>query len=219
MRRLRLTPLRLAAALLALSFAGVGIAYAAGMSVTSGQVGAARQSLTKGSCQLGASAVSDTWIDERNPTQANSGDTTLQIQNNKNKVDNAFLRFDLGSCNVPTTGGADAATLTIVVTSATKTNHTVSLYPVTSSWSPSTLTWNAAQSLTIGSTPTDSFTTTTGAHTLTVTADLDAAIKAGTLWGWELVDTAGSKNSTTEIASSSYATSSYRPSLSLSYEK
>ena len=205
MRRLRLTPLRLAAALLALSFAGVGIAYAAGMSITSGQVGAARQSLTKGTCQLGASAVSDTWIDESNRNQTNGGDTTLQIQNNKNKVDNAFLRFDLGSCNVPTTGGADAATLTIVVTSATRTNHTVSLYPVTSSWSPSTLTWNAAQSLTIGSTPTDSFTTTTGAHTLTVTADLDAALKAGTLWGWELVDTAGSKNSTTEIASSSYA--------------
>ncbi len=52
-----------------------------------------------------------------------------------------------------------------------------------------------------------------------MTADLDAALKAGTLWGWELVDTAGSKNSTTEIASSSYHSSSYRPSLSLSYEK
>ena len=159
------------------------------MSVTSGQVGAARQSLTKGSCQLDASAASDTSMPTRSKrNDTNGGDTTLQIRNNKNRVDNAFLRFDLGSCNVPTTGGADAATLTIVVTSATRTNHTVSLYPVTSSWSPSTLSWNAAQSLTIGSTPTDSFTTTTGAHTLTVTADLDAAVRGGTLWGWELVE-------------------------------
>ena len=66
------------------------------------------------------------------------------------------------------------------------------MFPVYSSWSSSTLTWNGLGGLTIGSTATGTFSaSTTGDKTVTVTADVDAAIKAGTLWGWELRATSG----------------------------
>jgi len=50
------------------------------------------------------------------------------------------------------------------------------------------------------------------AFTFTVTADVDAAIKAGVLWGWEIQDTSGT--ATTVISSTINP-----PSLSISYEK
>jgi phage tail sheath protein FI len=45
---------------------------------------------------------------------------------------------------------------------------------------------------------------------VTVTADLDRAIKAGAFWGWELMDTSGTGNDTTTIDS---------PSLTFDYER
>jgi hypothetical protein len=96
-------------------------------------------------------------------------------------------------------------------------NDTISLYPVYSSWSGSTLTWNGVSGLTIGSTATTSFVPSTNtAFTLTVTSDVDTAIKAGALWGWELVDTSG--GATTKINSANASNTSLRPSLTLSYE-
>ena len=52
---------------------------------------------------------------------------------------------------------------------------------------------------------------------MTVTADVDAAIKAGALWGWELRATSGTK--TVTIGSSENGTAGQPPSLTLSYEK
>ena len=220
MRGPRITRTRLALALGACTLAGVGVAAAATLpAIASAKLWGGSQTLTKTTCSLGASAEDATWIDQAHPTQTNGGSSTLSVQNNSNKVQIAFIRLSLSSCALPTTGGADAATLTVTVTAATNTKHTISLYPVYSSWSGSSLTWSSAQSLTIGSTATTSFANSTGSHALTVTADVDAAIKAGALWGWELVDTAGGNTSTTAIASASYPASSYRPSLSLSYEK
>jgi hypothetical protein len=53
--------------------------------------------------------------------------------------------------------------------------------------------------------------------TVTVTADVDAAIKAGTLWGWELRATSGT--AIVAIGASENGTSANRPSMTLSYEK
>jgi hypothetical protein len=53
--------------------------------------------------------------------------------------------------------------------------------------------------------------------TVPVTADVDAAIKAGTLWGWELRDTSGTAVSA--IGSSENNATGKRPTMALSYEK
>ena len=52
---------------------------------------------------------------------------------------------------------------------------------------------------------------------MTVTADVDSAIKAGTLWGWELRATSGT--AIVGIGASENASSMKRPSMTLSYEK
>ena len=106
--------------------------------------------------------------------------------------------------------------LTVRVT--TTGADTISLFPVTSSWSSSTLNWNGVSGLTIGSTATGTFSaSTTGAKTVTVTADVDAAIKAGTLWGWELRATSGT--AIVAIGAAENGTAANRPSMTLSYEK
>jgi hypothetical protein len=72
--------------------------------------------------------------------------------------------------------------------------------------------------LTIGSTATGTFSaSTTGSKTVTVTADVDTAIKAGTLWGWELRATSGT--AIVAIGAAENVTSTNRPSMTLSYEK
>ena len=104
------------------------------------------------------------------------------------------------------------------VTVTTAGADTISLFPVTSSWSSATLNWNGVGGLTIGSTATGTFSSsTTGTKTVTVTADVDTAIKAGTLWGWELRATAGT--ATVAIGSANNGTAGNRPSMSLSDEK
>jgi hypothetical protein len=219
MGRLGVTPLRAAVVVAASILLGAGGAYAATLPIVSTRLWAGKQALTKHTCSLGAAAEDDTWINQSSRNQPNGGDTTLSIQGKNNSEEDALVRFVLTGCGLATTGGADSATLSLYVTAATKTNHTISLYPVYSSWSSSSLTWSSAQSLTVGSTATTSFTTTTGAKTLTVTADVDAAIKAGALWGWELVDTGGSGNATTTIAAAANGTASRRPALSVSDEQ
>ncbi|HEX4323231.1 MAG TPA: DNRLRE domain-containing protein [Gaiellaceae bacterium] len=218
MRRFRLTPLRLAAAIVlgSLSFAGVG--YAASLGLGTKKIFAWSQTLTKGSCNQTSTTADDTFVQQANPTSTTgSSATTLTITGGAMNQNIAFIRFNLSGCSLPTTAGADGSTLALFVT--TSSMHTISLFPVTSSWSSSTLNWNGVSGLTIGSTATTTFTGSAGSHTVTVTSDVDAAIKAGTLWGWELKDAAGGPAATTAIASAENGTTANRPSLTLSYEK
>jgi hypothetical protein len=142
--------------------------------------------------------------------------TTLTIRPTSSLQDIGFVRFNLSGCSLPTTGGADSAVLSVTVT--TSGSDTISVFPVTSSWSSSTLNWNGLSSLAIGTTATGTFSTsTTGTKTVTVTADVDNAIKAGNLWGWELKATSGS--ATVAIGASENGTSANRPSMTLSDEQ
>jgi hypothetical protein len=217
MRRLRLTRLRLAAAIVLGSLAVAGAADAASLGLGSGSLFAWSQTLTKGTCNQTYTTDDDTYVQQLLPTStAGAGATTLTISPTAGLQDYAFIRFDLSGCNLPTTGGADSAVLTVDVT--TKGNDTISVFPVTSSWSSSTLNWNGVSGLTIGSTATGTFSgNSTGAKTVTVTADVDNAIKAGALWGWELRATTGTK--TVALASAENPTVANRPSMTLSYEK
>ncbi len=216
MRRLRLTPLRLAAAILLGSFSFAGVAYAASLGLGTSKLFVWSQTLTKGTCNQTSTTADDTYVDQNMPSNNFGTATTLGIGGPVNKVQEAFIRFNLSGCSLPTTAGADTAALTLFVMGAG--SDTISLYPVFSSWSGSTLTWNGVAGLTIGTTATSSFTPTmkNTAYTIPVTFDVDAAIKAGTLWGWELVDTSGTKM--TMIASAEATMTANRPSMTLGYE-
>jgi hypothetical protein len=216
-RRFRVTPLRLVAALLVGSLAFAGVGYAASLGLSSGKLHAWSQTLTKGTCNQTSTTAADTYIQQASPNSTAGGTaTTLRIDPTAGSQEYSFIRFDLSGCGIPVTGGADSAALTVYVRTAG--NDTISLFPVFSTWSESTLNWNGLGGLTIGSTATTTFSgAATGTQTVPVTADVDAAIKAGTLWGWELRATTGT--ATVVLGSSENATAARRPSMTLSYEK
>jgi hypothetical protein len=216
MRSFRLTPLRLAAATLIASFAFTGVAYAASLGLGSNKLYAWGQTLVKGTCNQTATTADDTYVQQALPTSTAGGTATaLTISPTAGSQDYAFIRFDLSACSLPKTAGADAASLSLFVTS--NGSDTISLYPVYSIWGSSPLDWNGLGGLTIGSTATTSFSANSnGSVTVPVTADVDAAIKAGTLWGWELRATSGT--AAVAVGASENPSSMKRPSLTLSYE-
>lgn len=217
MRRATIISRRFAIAIVVATGASVGVGYAASLGLGSNQLHAWSQNLTKGTCNQTSATADDTYVQQALPNSTAGGAaTTLTISPLAGAQDYAFIRFDLSGCSLPTTAGADSATLSVFVT--TNGNDTISLFPVYSSWSSSTLTWNGVSGLTIGSTATTSFSAASnGSATVTVTADVDSAIKAGTLWGWELRATSGT--AIVGIGASENASSMKRPSMTLSYEK
>lgn len=215
MRRFRLTPFRLTAAVLLGAMACVGVASAASLGVNTNKLFAWSQAITRATCTLDYTAEDDTYVQQSKATTTAGSSATLSIIGGAHP-DYAFVRFDLTSCNLPRTGGADSATLTLVVNAHSA--DTISLFPVYSSWAGSSLTWNGVSSLTIGSTATTSFAPSTNtSFQIPVTADVDAAIKAGTLWGWALEDTSGT--ATTKLDSANATNTALRPALSISDEK
>lgn len=217
MRPLRLTPLRLVAGILLGPLSLAGTAYAASLGLSSRSLHAWTQTLTKATCNQTSTTADDTFVQQASPTStAGATATTLTIKPTSGSQDYAFLRFNLSGCGLPTTGGADSAVLTVRVT--TSGSDTISVFPVTTSWSSSTLNWNGLSGLSVGSTATGTFSaSSTGNKTVTVTADVDTAIKAGALWGWELRATAGT--ATVAIGAAENATSANRPSMTLTDEK
>jgi hypothetical protein len=217
MRRFRITPLRLVAAVAIGTLSFGGVAYAASLGLSTNKLFAWSQTLTKGTCNQTSTTADDTYVQQALPTSTSGGTaTTLTISPVAGAQDYAFIRFNLSGCSLPTTAGADSAVLSLRVTTAGA--DTISVFPVTSSWSSSTLNWNGVSGLTISATATGTFSaSTTGTKTVTVTGDVDTAIKAGTLWGWELRATSGVAS--VAIGAAENATSINRPSMTLSYEK
>ena len=219
MRRLRLTPRRVAILLAATVGVSAGVAYAATLSVTSWHLWAGSQALTKATCTLTPSTT-DTYVTQATPGGSNGSATTMLVRSNSGSADWSFVYFDLSSCAIPTTGGADTATLTLFITS-TPAGRTITVTPVLTSWS-NTLTWTAAQSLSYGSRDDDvrdRDDEATRRSPCTVTVDVDALIKnPSASFGWRLSDT-GSGNATTTFASSNNGTAADRPQLVINYEK
>jgi hypothetical protein len=220
-RRLRVTPRRIAVLLAATVGVGAGVAYAATLSVGSWHLWAGSQTLTKATCTLtGTAQTTDADVVQANANTANTAGTTMLVKSNAASADWSFVLFNLSSCAIPTTGGADSATLTLFITTAPASSRTITVTPVLTSWLPSP-TWNTAQTLTYGS-ATTTFTTGTANNTAksaTVTVDVDSLIKSSTAnFGWRLNDT-GSGNATTTFATSENGTAADRPKLVINYEK
>jgi hypothetical protein len=202
--------------LAALTAIGVGAGYAATLSVSSHHLWAGSQTLTKSTCTV--TGGTDTYVDENKPNQNNGNDTTLPVQPDTGKRRYALFVFDLSSCAIPTTGGADSATLKLVVTAAPNASRTLTVTPITSTWNGST-SWNSAP--TYAGTNTTTFASGTSNNatlSIPVTVDVDRFIKGATNYGWRIADLGTpAANDATTFASSN--ASANKPQLVINYEK
>jgi hypothetical protein len=210
------------ALLLILATVGIGgsVAYAATLSVGSGHLWAGGQTLTKATCTLqGTSSTTDTYVDEQSPTTSFGSSTTLGVSPKSGKRNWTLVRFDLSSCSIPATGGADSATLNLRITTAPGSSRTLDVSTITSTWTGST-TWNTVPST--GS-PFASITTGTTSNvtkSVTVTADVDALIKNSSAnYGWLISEASSATNVTTLFGSSENGTTANQPQLVINYEK
>jgi hypothetical protein len=210
------------ALLLILATVGIGgsVAYAATLSVGSGHLWAGGETLTKGTCTLqGTSSTTDTYVDEQNPTSSFGGATTLGVSPKSGKRNWTLVRFDLSSCGIPATGGADSATLNLRITTAPGSSQTLDVSTVTSTWSGST-TWNSVPSTGSSFASITTGTTSNVTKSVTVTADVDALIKSSSAnYGWLISEASSSANVTTLFGSSENGTTANQPQLVINYEK
>lgn len=211
-------------ALLVAATLGVGsaTAFAATLNVGSWHMWTGSQTLTKATCTLtGAATTTDTYVDETK-TAANDTAKTMAVQPNTAARQWTFIRFDLSSCSIPTSGGADTATLKLVVKTTPTVSRTLTVTPVLTTWA-GPIAWTAAQALTYGATTTTFPTGTTGGATLSipVTIDIDALIKSATAnYGWRISDGGATVTGDTTVFDSTEATSAAaRPQLVINYEK
>lgn len=196
-------------------------AFAATLNVASWHLWTGSQTLTKSTCTLtGTSVTTDTYADEVHAGD-NSTANTMKVAPGAGTQMWTFVRFDLSSCSIPTTGGADTATLSLRITNAPASDRTLTLTPVLSTWTgASVANFSGATSLGYGSTTTTFTTGTTNNVTKSfpVTIDVDALIKSSTAnYGWRITD-GGSGTATTTIASANNATAANRPQLVINYE-
>jgi hypothetical protein len=199
---------------------GGTVAYAASLSVGSASLWAGSQTLTKSTCTLsGAASTTDTYIDEQNPNSSFGGATTLSVAPKSGKRTWMLVRFDLSSCGIPTTGGADSATLNLHITTAPGSSQNLDVSTVTSAWSGST-TWNTVPSTGSAFATITTGTTSNVTKSVTVTADVDALIKSSSANdGWLISEPASASNVTTVFGSAENATAANRPQLVINYEK
>src|ERR1700747_372136 len=112
MRRFPVTPSRLAVAIVVATGTSVGVGYAASLGLGSNKLHVWSQTLTKGTCT--PTSIDDTYVQQALPTSTSGGTgSTLTISPVAAAQDYAFIRFDLTSCNLPTTAGADSASLSV----------------------------------------------------------------------------------------------------------
>ncbi|HEY2371088.1 MAG TPA: DNRLRE domain-containing protein [Gaiellaceae bacterium] len=208
--------------LLILATVGIGgsVAYAATLSVGSGHLWAGGQSLTKSTCTLsGTASTTDAYVDENSPTSSFGGATTLSVGPKTNKRTWMLVRFDLSSCSIPTTGGADSATLNLHITTAPTSSQTLDVSTISSTWSGST-TWNTVPSAGSSFASITTGTTNNVTKSVTVTADVDALIKSSSAnYGWLITEASSNANVTTLFGSSENGTTANQPQLVINYEK
>jgi hypothetical protein len=202
-----------------LTAAAAGVAYAATLNVGSWHLWSGSQTLTKSTCTL-TPATTDTFVNEANTSQTNGAVKTLDVIPDTGSRKYSFLQFDLSSCSLPTTAGADSATLSLFMSNAPTGSLTLSASRVTSSWSNST-TWTTAPSVAAATDSKASGTANNVWITFTVTADVDDFIKGNlSNLGWRISESGtlqGAGKDLTQFSSSDQT--SNKPQLVVNYEK
>lgn len=210
---------KLALFLVIAGVATAGIASAASLNVGSWHLWSGAQTLTKAQCTV-TGASTDTFVNEASPSQTNGTAKTLDIIPDTGSRRWTFLAFDLTSCAIPATGGADSATLSLYLSNAPTRSLTLALDRATSSWS-NALNWTTAQSVTTATTTTATTGTSTGRWiSFTVTGDVDAFIKGGANDGWRITESGMTQNANKDLTQfASTDSGANEPKLVIDYEK
>jgi hypothetical protein len=204
--------------------ASTAIGFAATLNVGTWHLWGGAQTLTKGTCTItAAGSIVDTYVRENSTTSSFGTATTMTTRVDSGLHNWSFVRFDLSSCALTNTAGADSATLKLVVKTTATGGRTLTVTPVLGTWD-GTLTWNQAQTLSYGSSATTTFATgaTNGATlSIPVTIDVDKQIKSSTaVYGWRISDLGSTATGNTTIFNTVEAgTASLRPQLVVNYEK
>jgi hypothetical protein len=191
--------------------------------VSSWHLWAGSQSLTKATCTV-TGAQTDTYVDQNAATTSFGAAATLNLipSGDSPKERWVFVEFDLSSCAIPATGGADSATLSLHLSTAATTSFNFDATRVTSAWG-NTLTWNQAQALTYAGSPTSStagVTTNGDKISFPVTVDVDSFIKGGSNFGWRISDTGSGQNAVKDLATFASTDSGANvPTLTINYEQ
>jgi hypothetical protein len=198
------------------------VAYAATLTVSSWHLWAGSQSLTKSTCTV--TGATDTYVDQNSATSSFGGGATLGVipSGDTPKQQWTFVMFDLSSCSIPTTGGADSATMSLYLSTAPTTSFNFDVTRVTSGWT-NTLTWNQAQTLTYAGSATTSVAggiTKNVRISFPVTVDVDGFIKGSSNFGWRISDTGSGQTVPKDTAKFASTNSGVNvPTLTINYEQ
>jgi hypothetical protein len=191
-------------------------AGAAAVGVVSGRIAIFTKAISRGTCNLTYTGVSDdAYTSEQSVGTNNGAATVISVKSKTNQEVYGWIRFDLTACSFPTDSQVDSATLTLVPSSAS--GRTIAATRVTASWTESTITWSASPA--VAGTATASTTiSSTAAKTWDVTTDVDDFVAgAATNYGWRLTDTGTTSNTTTSFAAAESGTTTSRPKLTVTY--
>jgi hypothetical protein len=221
-RRLRLRRRWIVVLAAATIGACTAVGFAATLSVGSWHLWAGQQSLTVGVCTITGNndntVMTDTYVNQASPTTNYYSSATLPIKPNAGSQEWAYIWFNLSTCNIPTTGAADSATITLTASGVPSPARTLTVQPISSSETNGSATWNNVQSVTYG-TPTETIVTPSSAGTVLIFAagNVDAAVKGGNLWGWRISDGGSTSASDTTTFVSSNGAAGSRPVLTIIY--
>jgi hypothetical protein len=146
--------------------------------------------------------------------------TTLDVRSLLLDNARAFVRFDLGSCSIPANALVVAASLELRLLTAPSASRTHDVRRVTAAWTETGVTWSNQPGV-AGTATASAATETTPDVTLAwdVTADVQAFVAGTANHGWRVGDRTESSvtSRAAQYGSRQHATSSSRPTLSISY--
>jgi hypothetical protein len=222
-RRLRLRRRWIVVLAAAAIGACTAVGFAATLAVGSWHLWAGQQSLTLGVCTItgnnDSGLMTDTYVNQASASTNFYSATTMSVKPNSGAQEWTYIWFNINSCNIPTTGAADSATMVLTTSAVPSPVRTLTVQPMSSSETNSSATWNSVQSVTYG-TPTETFVTPSsagGTATIFAAGNVDGWVKGANYWGWRISDGGTTSASDTTTFVTSNGASGSRPTLTIIY--
>jgi len=200
-------------ALIAATLGAAGVAWAASLAITPQKLTSFRYCIVRAS-------NADSDVDEGIPTDNLGTSTDLYVLSEFEGNRRAFVKFNLSTCNAPTSATVTTATLSLYMTAAPSTSRTYDVRRVTATWTEAGVTWTNQPAVGGVTSSTTTGTTPDVRRTWTVTADAQAWI-AGTAtnYGLRVSDATEGEAASPEakFAPREWGTASQRPLLTIMY--
>lgn len=216
-RRVPFAALAVAAGIAAVT----SIAHAASLSVGSARITTSSSAVTVPPSTCSIVAVDDAALDRATQTTnyGNVGFLSIRAQSN-NSQRRSLVKFNIASCNIPSSAAVRSATLTLAVTTAPGASRNYTAHRVTAAWSEATVTYSNQPNFSAAATSTVASGATPTSISWPVLSDVSAFVR-GTAAnnGWLLKDVSETTNPSTEtlFASSEAAAAGSRPTLEVIY--